>query len=87
MKKKEKTLWPTKDTKSTVKFRCGGVAAIRKYWFKKDEKYYPHCIRLEGYHAGDDFWSYNDEGEHGQGTGPEDGNYPFDILSINWAGK
>lgn len=67
-------------------FECGGAAKIIEY-FKEKTGFYPHQVRLAGFHLVDQFWSYNDEGEHGQATGPEDEMRPFNIVRIERISK
>lgn len=74
-------LWPSQRRIGTAYFRCGAVVDIREYVHNKSDEFFPHKIKLEGYHAGDSYWSYDNAGNHGQGTGPSE-EYPFDIMKI-----
>lgn len=70
-----------------IEFRCGGTVRIQKIMLTESgsihSEFYPIRIQIAGYHTmGDVGWMYNDNGEHGEGTGL-DGEAPFDILKID----
>lgn len=65
--------------------RCGGKVTLRTL-SERDKRFdtdsHIYNVRVEGYHAcSEKPWSYSNEGQHGEGTGP--GNkFPFDIIKI-----
>jgi len=64
-----------------ITFRNGGVSVVREVNHNGGGEFYPIQIKIEGYHAGEDWWSYDGDGIHGEGTGG-DGEHDFDVLVI-----
>ena len=66
------------ETGAKLTFRCGGKVIAQKVTIGRGD--FPIKIQIEGYHLHRSRgWSYSDDGQQGEGTGPL-GKEPFDIM-------
>lgn len=63
-----------------VRFRNGGVSKVREVTTGASQ-FYPIAIKIQNFHAGPEYWNYDERGMIGERTGR--GNIcSFDIMEI-----
>lgn len=64
-----------------VRFRNGGISRVR-YVKQGKSDFFPIELQLVNFHAGDEVWSYDNNGHCGQATGNDGSMCPFDIMEV-----